>query len=199
MPSVDTEVLLALGAAVRAREVLRFDYAAASGQGAQDAADRGWAPPRRVEPHHLVTWGGRWYLVAYDLDRSDWRTFRVDRVAPRTPTGPRFTQRELPGGDVSTFVAARFEGADDPARWPCRGEVLLAAPAPEVARWIGGSGLVEEVDPHRCRLVMGSWSWAGLAATVGMFDVDIEVVGPPELRLACDRLSRRYARAAAPA
>jgi predicted DNA-binding transcriptional regulator YafY len=197
MPTVDTEVLLALGAAVRAQEVLRFDYAAASGRGAQDAADRGWAPPRRVEPHHLVTWGGRWYLVAFDLDRSDWRTFRVDRVAPRTPTGPRFTPRELPGGDVSTFVAQRFERQDDAARWPCRGEVLLDAPAAEVARWIGGSGLVEELGPRRCRLVMGSWSWAGLAATVGMFDVDIEVVGPPELHQACATLSRRYARAAA--
>ncbi len=128
MPSVDTEVLLALGTAVRAREVLRFDYEAASGQGARDAAERGWAAPRRVEPHHLVTWGGRWYLVAFDLDRSDWRTFRVDRVRPRTPTGPRFTPRALPEGDVSAFVAARFERSSA-EQWPCRGEVLLDAPA----------------------------------------------------------------------
>ncbi len=198
MPTVDTGVLLAIGTAVRAREVLRFDYAAASGQGVREAAERGWAPPRRVEPHHLVTWGGRWYLVAFDLDRTDWRTFRVDRVAPRTPTGPRFAARDLPEGDVGAFVAARFERQDCAERWPCRGEVVLDAPADEVARWVPRNALVEQVGPDRCRLVLGSWSWAGLAATVAMFDVDLEVLGPPELREACDRLSRRYARAANP-
>ncbi len=198
MPSVDTGVLLAIGAAVRAREVLRFDYAAASGQGATEAAERGWAPPRRVEPHHLVTWGGRWYLVAFDLERTDWRTFRVDRVEPRTPTGPRFAARDLPEGDVSAFVASRFERRDGAERWPCRGEVVLEAPAAEVAPWVPRDALVEEVGPSRCRLVLGSWSWVGLAATVAMFDVDLEVVWPPELREACDRLSHRCARAAAP-
>ncbi|MEE3922022.1 WYL domain-containing protein [Micromonospora sp. BRA006-A] len=73
-----------------------------------------------VQPHHLVTWGGRWYLVAWDLDRDDWRTFRVDRISPRTPTGPRFTPRELPGGDVAAYVAGRSAGATGPGDWPCR-------------------------------------------------------------------------------
>lgn len=195
-PQVDTEVLVALGAAVRAREVLRFDYAAGSGHEAKVETDRVVAPPRRVEPHHLVTWGGRWYLVAWDADRSDWRTFRCDRIAPRAPTGPRFTPRELPGTDVAAFVTARFERADGPDRWPCRGEVLLDAPAALVARWAPRSGVVEELGPERCRLVLGSWSWVGLAAVVGTFDSDIEVVGPPELRSACAELSRRYAAAA---
>uniref|UniRef100_UPI0015EFF629 helix-turn-helix transcriptional regulator n=1 Tax=Pseudonocardia pini TaxID=2758030 RepID=UPI0015EFF629 len=86
---VDAAVLTALGAAVRGREVLRFDY----------GADR-----RRAEPHHLLTRGGRWYLVAWDLDRADWRTFRADRITPRVPTGPRFGPREIPGGDVVAFV-----------------------------------------------------------------------------------------------
>ena len=56
--------------------------------------------PRRVEPHHLVTWGGRWYLLAWDLDREDWRTFRADRITPRIPIGPGFTPREVPGGET---------------------------------------------------------------------------------------------------
>ena len=73
-------------------------------------------PPRRVEPHHVVHRGGRWYLLAWDLERDDWRTFRVDRLAPRTPTGPRFTPREVPGGDVAAFVAARFRGSREPRR-----------------------------------------------------------------------------------
>jgi predicted DNA-binding transcriptional regulator YafY len=89
-PKVDSSVLMALSAAVHAREVLRFDYT----PGVDDNGVQ--TPPRRVQPHHLITWGGRWYLVAWDLDREDWRTFRADRITPRTPTGPRFTPRDYP-------------------------------------------------------------------------------------------------------
>jgi len=189
LPRVDTERLLEIGQAVRAREVLRFDYDAVS----RDAAAADTAPPpRRVEPHHVVTWGGRWYLVAWDLDRDDWRTFRVDRMTPKTPTGPRFARRELPAPDVAAFIAERFRR---PA-WPVTGEAILDAPASLVARWAGAEALVEELAPDRCRLVVGSWSWTGLAAMLGMFDVDIEILGPAELRDAAASLSRRYAAAA---
>lgn len=188
-PPADSGVLVALSAAVRAREVLRFDYARAP------EPDDGGSPPRRVEPHHLVTWGGRWYLVAWDLDRRDWRTFRADRITPRTPTGPRFTPRELPTGDVAAFVTGRFRGADGSGDWPCRGEVILDLPATTVATYTR-DGIVEELGTDRCRLTLGSWSWAGLAAAIGRFDADIEVVGPAELRDAFARLARRYARAA---
>ncbi|PXY29901.1 helix-turn-helix transcriptional regulator [Prauserella endophytica] len=179
---VDSGVLVALSAAVHAREVLRFGY------GPADA-------PRRVEPHHLVTRGGRWYLLAWDLDRGDWRTFRADRIAPRIPTGPRFPPRDVPGGDVAAFVAARFSGSDGTSfGWPCAGEVILSLPAAEVSRFTR-DGVVEELGPGRCRLVLGSWSWTGLAAAIGRFDADIEVVGPPELEAAFARLARRYAAA----
>jgi predicted DNA-binding transcriptional regulator YafY len=180
-PRVDSAVLMAVSTAVHAREVLRFDY-----NGKQ-------TPPRRAEPHHLVTWGRRWYLVAWDLDREDWRTFRVDRIAPRIPTGPRFPPRELPGGDVSAFVANKFRGfsAGD---WPCRGEVILALPAADVSRYVY-DGVVEELGPNRCRVVVESWSWPGLAASIGRFDADIEVVGPAELKDAFANLARRYAKA----
>ncbi|RKT54299.1 helix-turn-helix transcriptional regulator [Saccharothrix australiensis] len=189
-PRVDSGVLTALSAAVHAREVLRFDYAAGSEQGGQ-------APPRRVQPHHLVVRGGRWYLVAWDLDRADWRTFRADRITPRTPTGPRFTPRELPGGEVGAFVEGWFRGSDGSAGtgdWPCRGEVVLDLPAATVARR-APDGVVEELGPDRCRLVLGSWSWTGLAAAIGRFDADFRVVGPAELADAFARLARRYAAA----
>ncbi|WAX76410.1 helix-turn-helix transcriptional regulator [Streptomyces sp. KMM 9044] len=191
----DSGVLMTLGGAVHAREVLRFDYTPAfsSRHGGQVPAG---PPPRRVEPHHLVARGGRWYLVAWDLDRDDWRTFRVDRITPRTPTGPRFTPRGLPGGEVSRFVAARFRGSGDSGEWPCRGEVILDLPAAEVSRH-AHDGAVEELGPDRCRLTLGAWSWAGLAATVGLFDAGIEVVGPPELRAAFTRLGRRCTAAGA--
>ncbi|MUL40603.1 WYL domain-containing protein [Streptomonospora sp. PA3] len=195
-PRADSAVLAALGAAVHAREVLRFDYdPVAAPEGGRGPAPDTPPPPRRVEPHHLVTWRGRWYLVAWDLDRGDWRTFRADRITPRTPTGPRFAPREVPGGDVAAYVAARFRGAGGPHAWPCRGEVVLDLPADAVSPY-ARDGVVEELGPARCRLVLGSWSWPGLAAALGMFDADIEVVGPPELTDAFAMLARRYARAA---
>ncbi|MEU0759856.1 WYL domain-containing protein [Streptomyces microflavus] len=204
-PQVDSDVLMAIGAAVHGREVLRFDYSPVSGPVRATAGTSGSAapPPRRVEPHHLVTWGRRWYLVAWDLDRDDWRTFRADRITPRTPTGPRFPPRELPGGSVAAFITARFrgveatEGPDAAGGWPCRGEVILALPAAEVLRHTR-EGIVEELGPDRCRVVLGSWSWPGLAAAIGRFDADIEVIGPPELSSAFAQLAARYAAAATP-
>ncbi|MEU4546978.1 helix-turn-helix transcriptional regulator [Nonomuraea dietziae] len=192
-PQVDSRVLMALSAAVHACEVLRFDYAPASPPGVDDNGVR--TPPRRVQPHHLVTWGGRWYLVAWDLDREDWRTFRADRITPRTPTGPRFSPHELPGGEVAAFLAGRFRGSGGSGDWPCRGEVILDLPAAAVSGYTR-DGVVEELGPDRCRLVLGSWSWTGLAATIGRFDADIEVVGPAELKQAFAHLAGRYTRAA---
>ncbi|MBS2537532.1 WYL domain-containing protein [Catenulispora sp. NF23] len=179
---VSMNVLMALSTAIHAREVLRFDYADGD-------------VPRRAEPHHLVTRRGRWYLVAWDLDRDDWRVFRVDRISPRIPTGPRFTPRGLPGGDVSAFVTSRFQGSDGAGGWPCRGEVILHAPLSAVAPF-ARDGVVEELGPDRCRLVLGAWSWHGLAAAFGVFDAELEVVGPPELKAAFGLLARRYAAAA---
>ncbi|MDT0490781.1 WYL domain-containing protein [Streptomyces griseus] len=218
-PQADSGVLVAIGAAVHAREVLRFDYSpvsvsvpvsptpaspltSAPAPPPPSATPPAPVPPRRVEPHHLVTWGGRWYLVGWDLDRDDWRTFRADRITPRTPTGPRFTPRELPGGGVAAFVTARFRGGDAAdtgggvGGWPCRGEVVLGLPAADVLRHTH-DGVVEELGADRCRLVLGSWSWPGLAAAIGRFDADIEVIGPSELRDALAHLARRYAAASA--
>ncbi len=186
----DGGLLTAISAAVHAREELRLDYApafrSASARG-EDAVD-----PRRVQPHHLVTWAGRWYLLAWDVERDDWRILRVDRIALRSPNGPRFTPREVPGGDVASFLTSRFRGSDGSVDWPCRGEVVLDLPAAAVVPF-AHDGLVEEVGAERCRLVLGSWSWVGLASAIGRFDADFEVVGPPELEDAFRRLARRYA------
>ncbi|WP_405800907.1 helix-turn-helix transcriptional regulator [Streptomyces sp. NBC_01506] len=193
-PQVDSTVLMTLSAAVHAHETLRFDYSSASARRSDDNSTSA-PPPRKAEPHHLVTWGGRWYLVAWDLDREDWRTFRADRITPRTPTGPRFLPRELPGGDVAAFVVGRFQGADGSGDRPCRGEVVLGRPASDVAPYVH-DGVVEELGPHHCRLILSSWSWPALAAALGRFDADITVVGPADLKDAFARLTRRYADAA---
>jgi predicted DNA-binding transcriptional regulator YafY len=193
-PQADTSVLLAIGEAVRAHEELRFDYRSP----ARQEDDDGDLPqrPRQVQPHHLVARAGRWYLVAWLPERQDWRTYRADRItAPRLPTGPRFVPRTVPGGDVGTFLSARFKGSAGPDAWPCRGEVILDLPAVAVLPF-AGDGLVEPLGPHRCRLGLGAWSWPALAATLARFDADIEVVDPPQLRSAFADLAARAARAA---
>ena len=85
-PTVDADVLVTLATACRDAQQLRFDYTTHAGEDER----------RRVEPHRLVYTGHRWYLLAWDRDRTDWRTFRADRIRPRLPTGPRFTPREPP-------------------------------------------------------------------------------------------------------
>lgn len=192
---VAADTLLALGTAIRAGEVVRFDYEGGSSEPVGAGPDA-FVPPRRAEPHHLVTSDGRWYLVAFDLDREDWRTFRVDRLTLRTGSGPRFVRREVPGGDVAAYVAEGLSRAYSPAR----GEAVLHARADVMAPWVGNWGVCEplpDVDGSpRCRVVLGSWSWGGLAGLLGVFDVPFDVVGPPALADAVRELATRYAEAA---
>jgi predicted DNA-binding transcriptional regulator YafY len=192
-PQADPQVLLAVGEAVRAHEELRFDYRTP----ARPDEDGDPRPLRQVQPHHLVARAGRWYLVAWEPAREDWRTYRADRMALRIPNGPRFVPRAVPGGDVGAFLTARFKGSDGADAWPCHGEVLLERGAEDVVPF-AGDGVVEPLGPGRCRLRLGAWSWAGLAGTIARFDADVEVVGPVELRAAFAELAGRAARAARP-
>ena len=104
-PVVDPDVLTAVAAACRARERLRFSYLSHDGS----------ASERDAEPYQLVNWGRRWYLVAFDVGRGDWRTFRVDRITPRTPGGGRFTPRPLPASDLAAWRTGWRSGSR-PAR-----------------------------------------------------------------------------------
>jgi len=183
--SVSPGVLIELSTAVRAREVLRFDYASRR-------ADAAPSLRRRVEPHHLVSSQGSWYLVAWDLEREEWRIFSADRVTPHSPTGPRFVPRQLPGGDVAEYVSARFKGSAQANQWPCNGKVVLHRPPADVLPF-AGDGVVEELGPDRCSLEAGSWSWIALAASLNRFDTAIEVISPPELTEAFAQLAVRNA------
>ena len=188
------DVLVSLANTIRSGRVLRFDFAPRSTQTqtqTQTQDESPFARSRRVEPHHLVAAQGRWYLVAWDLDRDDWRLFRVDRITPRIPDGPVFTPREVPGGDVRAFVSARFRGRDVD-EWGCRGTVIVHLPAREVIPF-AGDGTVRALDERRCVLEAGSWSWESLAASLGRFEAPIEVVDPPELVHAFAALASRYA------
>ena len=180
--TVDPEVLLQVGACCRDHQVLRFDYVNKEGAGSL----------RRVEPHRLVSRGGRWYAVAWDLDRAAWRTFRVDRMRPRTPVGPRFAPRELTDEMVADLVRPPGE-----TTWPAQGRVVLHAPAGDVARWVrADQGTVTPRDETSCVLEIGSWSWPSLAAWLLLFEAEFEVLDPPELVAALQEIGGRVGRAA---
>jgi predicted DNA-binding transcriptional regulator YafY len=195
---VDASTLEAVSGATREHRTLRFDY--------RDATDphpvtpHQPAPhqpaPRRVEPHAVVARHGRWYLVAWDLDRDDWRTFRLDRMAPKVPTGARFTPRPVPSGDARTFLAARSKGSEGADAWPCSGELLVRLPAAEVVPWLGDGELLE-ADGDACRIRVGSWSWTGVLSWALRFDAPFTVVGPTALVEAAADLADRVAAAAA--
>ncbi|HEX3812860.1 MAG TPA: YafY family protein [Mycobacteriales bacterium] len=180
-PTVDPAVLTAIAGACRDSERLRFDYRHHDGS----------ESVRSVEPHRLVSWGRRWYLVAWDIDRTDWRTFRVDRVTPRVPTGPRFTPREPPEGDVAAYVA-RGVGS---ATWRYRAKVRVHAAAAELAKRLPAAIEIEPIDEHTCILGIGTDTLHMVAVYVGMLDADFEVIEPPELIDALRRLVERYERA----
>ncbi|WP_375424103.1 helix-turn-helix transcriptional regulator [uncultured Friedmanniella sp.] len=186
---VDANILVAVSEAEHRGEVLRFDQLPAD-------EDR---PPRRVEPYAVIARHGRWYLLAWDLDRDDWRTFRVDRMTPRSRTGLRFTPRQVPGGDPAAFVAARFKGSRRDDVWPCTGSVTVPADAvTSLAPYLPEDALVEASGPGQCRVTLGSWSWTGLAATFAALTVDFTVDGPAPLREAVLALSDRLRGAGTP-
>lgn len=182
--TVDPALLTELAAACRDSERLRFSYRSHGGSDSR----------RTVEPHRLVCTEHRWYLVAWDLDRADWRTFRVDRITPTPPHGPRFTPRPPPADDLAAYVS---QGVSVSA-YAARAVVLLKAPVAEAARRISPSaGVLEPVDAETCRLTAGAPDLDVLVIHVLLMGIDFEVVEPPELTevmvRARDRLDRALA------
>lgn len=176
-PTVDPDVLTLLAAACRDRARLRFAY-----------LDREGAPTRReAEPYRLVNWGRRWYLVAWDIGREDWRTFRVDRLTPRLPLGVRFDPRDLPDPDLAAYVARGVANA-----WKVRARVVVHASAEAIAERGRWTGTVEPIDDQTCVLDAGANSVEQMAVFLGMLDADFTVTEPPELVEHLGRLARRY-------
>jgi predicted DNA-binding transcriptional regulator YafY len=182
-PTVDPEVLSAIAGACRDHQRLRFDYRDHDGS----------ASTRTVEPHRLAHDRGRWYLVAWDTDRQEWRTFRADRIQPRVPTGPRFVPRDPPDGDVASYLL-RGVGA---ATWRYRARVRVHAPAARVAARLPPAVVVEAVDERTCIINVGSDNPQMLAVYLGMLDADFEVREPRELVEQLGTLADRYRRAIA--
>ena len=181
--SIDPEVLSLISAACRDHEILRFDYR---------VHDTDKATRRRVEPHRLVNWGRRWYLFAYDPAQKDWRTYRVDRMVPNPPAGPKFSPRLPPVEDIAAYVS---RGASA-AAWRYRTTVTVFAPASAFAEMPPAAGLIEPVDEHRCTFTTGADSLPTLVTHLGRLDHDFHVDDPPELVAKLRELADRYARAA---
>jgi predicted DNA-binding transcriptional regulator YafY len=186
-PTVDAEVLTAVAGAVRDQLRLRFDYADRGGTGSV----------RAVEPHRLVYTGRRWYLLAWDLDRDDWRTFRADRIRPLPPTGPRFAPREPPGGDAAAHVL-RGVGA---RAWQHQARIRLHASLAAMSERIEpGGGMLTPDGDDACVLETGTDSLRDLVTYLTKLDVGFTVLDPPELREVLRELATRYlAAAGAPA
>ncbi|WP_418063803.1 helix-turn-helix transcriptional regulator [Pimelobacter simplex] len=177
-PTLDPAVLTTLAQACRDDELVTFPYTAADGT----------ATTRRVEPHRLVTIGRRWYLAAYDRDRQDWRSFRVDRIAgePAT-TGQRFRPREVPGGDAVTYVRRGL--STQPQRHQVR--VRMAAPAADVAAYMDRWGTVDDLGDGTCRMTLNTDTLDWPVLILANFDCDFEVEQPAELGELLTRFAAR--------
>ncbi|MET7714176.1 YafY family protein [Streptomyces sp. NPDC005407] len=179
--TVDASVLTELANACRDSERLRFEY-----------RDHGGSATRRtVEPHRLVCTERRWYLVAWDLDRGDWRTFRADRITPKPPHGPRFAARTPPAEDLAAYVS---KGVSTHA-YAAHAVIRLHTSAELAAEFVGPSdGVIEAVDEKTCLLRTGAASLDVLVIHVMLMGVDFDVIEPQELtehiRTVRDRLSR---------
>jgi predicted DNA-binding transcriptional regulator YafY len=143
-----------------------------------------------VEPHRLVHTGRRWYLVARDQDRDDWRTFRVDRIDDPRPTGIRFTPRDPP--DAAAFVADSVSAA--PYRY--RARILVRAPAATVAERVSpAAGIIEATDRDSCLLTTGGDSLPEMVMHLALLGHDFVVHEPAELAGELGRLADRLGRA----
>jgi predicted DNA-binding transcriptional regulator YafY len=182
-PQVDPQHLTVVAAACRDRERLRFAYVARDQTQSR----------REVEPDSLVNVGRRWYLVAWDCGRTDWRTFRLDRVTKPASTGVRFTPRALPAKDAAAYVAQSLKSA--PARYEARVTVHAPAAAVRGRRW--GGATVEPIDDQRCTFRTGDDNLDWLAMRVAMLEWEYEVHEPPELVERLRALGGRIARAVA--
>ncbi|WP_152363758.1 helix-turn-helix transcriptional regulator [Microlunatus speluncae] len=163
---VDPATITAIATACRDHEGLRFDYTDAEGT----------ITLRRVDPQRLVH-HRRWYLVGYDTDRDDWRTFRLDRIRLRTPGGPRFRPRPDPDGDAAAYLARVFGERSRRIEVTVR----LAAAAEEIVGWMRPEwGEVTPIDDRHCRFRTTTDSYEIAAISIGLIGVPFEILDPPE-------------------
>lgn len=182
-PAAEVDVLLTVATAVRDHQQLRADYRGHDGSESR----------RVLEPHRIVHSGRRWYLVAWDVDRTAWRTFRLDRLTPHTPTGPRFQPRKPPEPDIAAYTSRGI--STEAYRYQCR--VTVHASADVVTDHVPPTaGIVTPLDATSCELVAGSNSLDEMALWVTLIGAELRVHEPAELREHMAILGARLTRAA---
>ncbi|MCD2096197.1 helix-turn-helix transcriptional regulator [Rhodococcus rhodochrous] len=175
---IDADTLLALARACRDATRVRFRYTTR-----QEVDDE-----RTVEPVRMVAAGQRWYLMAWDVDRDDWRTFRLDRMRDVTPTTWRFRPRQHP--DPVAYVQRSV--TESPYRYIAR--IRLRADADQVRDMVPPQvGRVEDDEDGWCVLVVGADDPDWVVMHVARMGFEAVVLEPPELRAAADRLATRLA------
>lgn len=183
-PSIDPEVLATIASACRDGVRLRFTYTTRDERVAK----------RNTEPCAVVNSGYRWYVVAFDLDRDDWRTFRIDRIRGRLQVGPRGSRRTVPGGDPAVYVQRQLRVDRSGESQAAPGRIRLAVAAARVRHRIPDRYATVEPDGAESCIVTtrGPWSRSSLVWTA-LLDHPMEVLGPPELvevaRTLVERLS----------
>ncbi|WP_421742779.1 helix-turn-helix transcriptional regulator [Cellulomonas sp.] len=184
---VDPEALSVLAAACRDREDVRFDYRRRDGTDSR----------RLVQPHQLVTAGRRWYLVAWDPRRDDWRTFRLDRLREPRPVGSRFTPREIPGGDAASFVASSLGSLFSQHR----ATLVVDAPFAELEgalRWVDHTPIETGVDSCVVQIRSEDLDWLALIVARIALTAPVAVIEPDELADTVMRLAANLLRAPEP-
>lgn len=183
-PAIDAEALSALAACCRDHEYAEFDYVAQSGE----------ATERRVEPHQLVSFEQRWYLVAWDTRRQDWRTFRLDRLSDVRTAGDRFRPREIPGGSALAYV--KRGRASQPRRYQVEVRFEIGADALRASAGTWGEVVAAGCHASVWRIGIDTLDWpVMLIAQVG---VPVEVVSPVELAVLVRDVGRRMAQVGVP-
>jgi predicted DNA-binding transcriptional regulator YafY len=184
-PTVDPGTLTAIAGACRDNRQLRFDY----------RSHEGTPSVRTVDPHRLVNAGRRWYLVAWDNDPRDWRTFRADRITLREWSGPRFKVHQPPDPDLAGYTS----WAVSTAAYRYHGRFTVHAPAEFVGDRMGPTvAVVEPIDDQTCALRAGSNSLDELAVWIAIMGVEFDIHEPPELLGYIRTLVGRLQRAASP-
>ncbi|MEV4869875.1 transcriptional regulator [Streptomyces syringium] len=167
-PRIDPALLTALATACRDHETVTFDYTTRGGPQAS----------RRVDPHHLVASGGLWYLLALDVDKDDWRIYRLDRIAGLVSTRRRFTPRPVPGDDPAAHVADKIATA--PARY--RAIATVQTPADTARRRTRAlAARMRPIDQNTCTVDCSGDYLPGIVQALAALDADYTLSADPEV------------------
>lgn len=178
-PSTSADDLATLAGAIQHRQVVAFDYLGRHGS----------VTSRRVEPHRQIHYHLRWYLLGWDLDRSDWRVFRIDRITRLRPSARTYPPRPLPADTALDYLRQGL--------YKDRERVVLTVAAPLAAvadAFRHQEADLAPLDDHRTRVVLMLDTWQWLLLGLAFLDADFTIHEPAHFRAACAAFGARLGR-----